>query len=402
MFRRGKRDEDEDDINALRGDFTADEDEIGDDDDAAVGFMSDVAPDDEEDSPKRGRRRQRGRGGVPGQVGVIGGAFRVIGIALVSALLFLLIGLGIALGAGALGAVDLIDLSAIRLPEIALLPTTAPVEPTTAGEPSAAVTADPDNVLPTPFPTATLDVPIIVVPTLAPCPDEMAAWWNGQAQVYESFRALSVETPPDTLLAMLQRMRVQRDAVRSAILTPCVDPARNAFVAGYDSVISAFEAVNAGNLEGARAVSLMAGQAFGQGLAQLWGQGVATDGSPVGTGIAYGSAGTCGAAAWYAAAQTERAAFLNAYWAVDPATMPGLMIRQNQDTMAGARGNVEALDAPTCAAEPSRLLLAYMDDMTRVLARRLGSNPAETESRVSAYNTLLLLDAWLYYLGLTP
>lgn len=407
MFRRGSKDDDEDDLNSLRGDFTGiEDDELGvplEDDEEATAFLNDVAPAggnlDDDERPRRSRRRLR----APGQVGVIGGFFRVIGMALVALVIFLLIGVGIAVGASALGAIRLLDMSAINVPEIVILPTSAPVEaPTVEAPPTvetgAAVVVEP--TVPAPVPTATPPDAVVIVPTPTDCLD-LTGWWDQQDDTYQFFANLSIESPPNTLLATLQQMRVRRDNARSAVVTPCVAPIRNAFVAGYDLLISSFETISTGgDVSAARGTNLMAGQAFAQGLAGLWGAGIATEGSP--TGIEVGSAATCGAARWYGAAQTQRSAFVNAYTQVDPATMQPREIRQSQNTMQAAYDNVVALNTPACAAEPSRLLLAYMDDLINALQMRLGNNAAEAGRLTSAQRNLILLDAWLRYLGLAP
>jgi len=399
MSKRRRDDENDDSLDLLRSSSEYPSDEESEDDDG--GFINDdaSAADAEED------KRQKHRSGVPGNVSLIGGVFRVLGIALVSLLIFLLIGMGITFGLNAAGIVDLIDFSQISVPVVSLLPTaqatsTLAVEPTLAAA-QAVPTAETAADLPTPFPTATPENVVVIVPTSVTCP-EMAAWWETQSAIYQTFAALSVEQPPQTLLATLQQMRVRRDAARNEVLVPCVDPVRTAFVNGYDLQIRAFESVNTSDLPGARSLALMAGDAYAQAFAGLWRASITTDGSPLTAGIAADSGATCGAQAWYQAAKAQRDTFVDAYVAVDPDTMPPPQIRQNQDTMAAAASNVATLQTPACASTPSNLLINYLQDMINALQMRLGNNPAETERMISAHNNRLLLNAWLYYLGLTP
>jgi hypothetical protein len=402
MYKRGK---DEDDgLDSLRSDFGSEE-ELGDE----RGFLDDVAPaeDDAEDKP-----REQRSSGVPGNVSFIGGIFRVIGIALVSVLIFLLIGVGITFGLSAAGIVEIIDFSRASVPVISLLPTSvpptdAPVSVPTQPPPTevaaaAAPTTDTAGGQPVPVPTATPENVTVIPPTPVTACAEMADWWEDQSAIYATFAALSVEQPPQTLLATLQQMRVRRDAAQAAVLVPCIDPVRTAFVNGYDLQIRAFEAVNNSDLPGARSLMLMAGEAYAQAHAGLWRAGIATDGSPLASGIGADSGTSCGASAWYQAAKTQRDTLLDAYLAVNPETMPPPQIRQNQDTMAAAASNVATLQTPACASTPSNLLINYMQDLINALQMQLGSNPAEIERLISAYNNRLLLNAWLYYLGLVP
>jgi len=404
MFRRGKKDDGEDEIDSLRGDFTGD-DELIEEDEDAMGFLNDVVPssarndegDDDDDDDGGGRRRRRRSPRAAGSVGLIGGFLRVIGIALLSLLIFLLIGFGLAFGAGAINAITLIDVSAISLPTIEFPVLAATAVPLVESQPTVEISG-----LPTPFPSPTRENVVVIVPTPVIC-REMETFWEDQAAVYESFIAMSVETPPETVLALLQQQRIKRDSTRNTVLPPCVDGVRTALVAGYDNMITAFETLSeGGNLQGARSFALIAGQAFSDALVGLWTAGVTMPDSPLAEEILVGSGASCGASTWYQAAQTQRNTLINAYLSVDPVNTPRNLIRPYQNTMATARENVAALDAPTCAATPSRLLLALMDDLINAMGMRLGDNPAEAERQDSARQNQIQLDAWLQYLGLAP
>lgn len=395
MFKRGRKNTDsDDDLGDLRGGFM---DAANDDLDA--GFLSDADEPDTEPSPSRRRRAYS-----TGHVGVVGGFFRVIGITLVSLIVFLLIGFGIAFGARALGAIQMVDLSRINLPlptiEIPGLtpPTALPltVEPT-----SAAGDAADAALLPTPFPTAASDVTALTPTPDEPCP-QMATWWNAQAPIYETFLSRSIEQPPNPLPAALQQMQIQRDAAQSDVVAPCVEGARSAFVAGYDALLSAFMTLQGGNLNGARAMRLMAANAFADGLVAVWSKGVATPDSPAGAAAKPGGGEACGALAWYGAAKPQRDAFFNAYLSIDVGTTPPATIRQHQNTMIAALDAARDLDVPDCASAASGYLIAYLDDLNNAMQMRLGSNPAEAARMDSAFRSHILLDAWLQFMGIAP
>ncbi|MBE2267600.1 MAG: hypothetical protein IAE80_05165 [Anaerolinea sp.] len=394
MFNRGKRKADEeDDLTPLRSG-------IQDDDDESASFLNGLAPQDDEGDSRRKRGNRRGRvrrsDAQTERVGLIGGFFRVIGIALVSLLIFLLIGFGIAFGANSIGAFQMVDLSSvaipiptIQLPEIALLNTP---------EPTATETPLP----PTPMPSNT---PFgFVAPTLTPdilCL-EMGRWWDNHMPIYNWFAALSVDEPPTSVAATLQQMITRRNAIATAEVVECIVPARDGFVTGYDQMISAFQLVDSGDVNAARSLTLSAAQAFADGFVELWNAEVNTADSPLTAGVPAGSGLTCGASNWYDVARAQRSTFFNAYRMVDVDAMSGSTIRQQQNVMFAALDNVRALSAPDCAAAPARYLVAFMDDLNFALQYRLGSNRLEFDRLRSAWHNQIQLDAWLQFMGIAP
>lgn len=337
-----------------------------DTDDAADPFA-----DDDDDLPVK-ERRGPDTSNLPREVGLIGGCFNVFLIAVVSILIFTLLGIGIVLGGRAAGLI----------PRIA----SAESEPT-----------------PQIVPIAT-SASVALVPVVESC--EPQAWWNAQSGAFDYFVTLydraTIAPLAGTLDELRAEMTARRDTAAAVPSAACLATARDALAQGMDDAIGAVESFAASGRRSAASQAESASASLANVLVALWDLGISTDlNTPPSLDIPRG--GNCDAA--QLAAWADR--FLPLWQQVDALLSQTDLAAGNpadaQQVVTGLeaiRGNLTAIPSPQCVSRANELsLIGLNSTINGANLMQQGIPDAARESASLYARSRVTLNAWLAWLG---
>lgn len=339
-----------------------------DTDDAADPFA-----DDDDDLPVK-ERRGPDTSNLPREVSLIGGCFNVLLIAIVSILIFSLLGVGIVLGGRAVG-----------------------IFPKTASADSA-----PPQLVPIATPVSAALAP--AAPDAESC--EPQAWWNAQSGAFDYFAVLydraTIAPLAGTLDELRAEMTARRDTAAAVPSAACLAAARDALAQGMDDAIGAVESVAASGRRSAASQAESASASLANVLVALWDLRISNDlNTPPSLDIPRG--GNCDAA--QLAAWADR--FLPLWQQVDAILSQTDVAAGNpadaQQVVTGLeaiRGNLTAIPSPQCVSRANELSLIGLNSyINGANLMQQGIPDAARESASIYARSRVTLNAWLAWLG---
>ena len=327
-------------------------------DDEEADLFRDVEADMEALRERRKPRRSR-------EVGLISGCFNVLVIALVSIMIFAVLGVGIVLGGRALG----------------LLPG--------AGGPANSTSAN------------TVAETVVTEQAVDPCDPQV--WWSAQQANFDTFATLYDRVtlaPSDEIDAVVSDLQARRDAILAETDESCLASVRQPFTLGMNNTITAVQAFAAGDHTGAALLANNAATALSNTLVALWDFGIATDpNTPPNLSITRDACEAAQLQTWYAPfrQQWEQANQLIAQMDV---TAPADTVQATLTSLDTIRGSLIEIAPPQCADRARQLtIIALNSTINAVNATLQGSPDAARESASTYARSRVALNAWLLWLG---
>lgn len=332
---------------------------------------ADPFEDDEREAPPKGRDKDKDtppRRTGPREVGLIGGCFNVLLIAIVSIIIFLALGVGVVLGGRALGVFsNTASLSAE--PAVVQLATATPIPPTE-------VACEPQR------------------------------WWDEQQAAFDYFTTLydrvTIAAPSDTLDAIRAEMTSQRDTAAAVQTSSCLADATDAFTQAVNNAIEAVETFAASGRPSAASQAESASAGLSAALVALWDQGIATDpNTPPNLDISRG--GGCDATQLNGWAEPFRQQWqqVDAILSqTDVAAANPTVVQQAVTGLEAVRSNLSAIPAPQCVSRINQLSVIALNSYINGTNATLQGNPEAARESASTYaRSRVALNAWLAWLG---
>ena len=340
------------------------------DDDEAKGDPR--FPDDDKKSSGDRERKPQSTGGK--HVGLVGGCFIIILNAILSLIIFLALGVGLVVAGRATG----------------ILSETAPSAPAASVEQTSQESGQPETV-------------VEVQPTEVIC--DPAGWWSAQQGNFDYFVTtydrVTLATPAEPMETLVQQMQARRNDALALPLDTCMTEVQGIFTQGMDQMISAAQALAAGDRNGSVGPSDSADDALSNTLIALWDMGVSTaPDSPPALNLPRG--GNCEATplgVWANPFRQQWAQIFTLLVQIDVIGAPGVA-RATLDSASGLQRNVEAMTPPECATRPQQLAVVALNSYISAANTTLqGSSDAAREIASGFARAYVTMNAWLEWIG---